>query len=407
MIKRFIIAFVLVAIVCGGIVGFNMFRDQAIQQFFANMPQPALTVSTQKVEPVKWSPGIEAIGTVAASRGVDLTVETTGIVREVGFTANQKIEQGTMLLRLDDAVQRADLEAGRTQAALNRQTLERATALQRRGVGAETAVETAQAAASAADSQVAKLEAVLDQRQLIAPFDGTIGLPRIEVGQYLAPGTVVATLQDLETLRVDFTVPEQQLPFVSIGQPVRMGLSAGDLAFRGTITGIEPKIDPVTRLVAIRAEVENHEGRLSPGQFVQLRVTLPEEDGVLAIVQTALTSSLYGDFVYVVRPAEPAEGTAAPVEPAQGEAAAQSEPAATPPADATTDAAEGPRLVARQVFVKTGRRNLGMVEITEGLAAGDEVVTAGQNRLSNNAPVAIDNTVNPAGGQPGNQTANR
>jgi len=371
LIKRFIIAIVLLVIVVGGIVGFNMFRDQAIEQFFANMPVPPTTVSTVKVEPATWTPGIDAIGTVGAARGVDLTVETTGIVKEVLFKANEKVEEGKVLVQLDDAVQRADLAAAETQAALDQQALDRALELQKRGVGSDVAVESARAAASTSASQVTKLKAVLDQKQLRAPFSGIMGIPRVEEGQYIAPGTTVATLQDLETIRTDFAVPEQQLGLLKIGQPVSFGLTEADMPYHGSITGIEPKVDPTSRLVSVRAEVANPEGRLSPGQFLQVRVELPKEEGVIAIPQTALVTSLYGDFVFAVKPA-----------PAKPDA-----PAPAPDAP--------PSLIASQIFVKPGRRSDGRVEITSGVAAGDEIVTAGQNRLANGAPVVIDNSVNP------------
>jgi len=380
MILRFVVAFVLVVLVCGGIVGFNMFRDQAIEDFFANMPVAPLTVSTVKVEPIQWTPGIEAIGTVAAARGVDLAVEAAGIVKEIRFESNQRVKQGDVLVQLDDGVQHADLEAAKTQAALDLQRLDRAIELQKKRVGSDVAVDEAQAAASASKSQVAKLQAVLDQRQLKAPFSGTIGIPRIEVGQYLSPSQGVATLQDLDTMRVDFSVPEQQLALLKMGQPVRFGVTTGDMPFTGSITGIDPKVDPATRLVAVRAEIANPQGLLSPGQYVQVRVELPAEDDVIALPQTALVSSLYGDFIYVVQPAEaakPAEGT----------------DAAAPAAEE----AKAPVLKAKQIFVKPGRRNQGRIEITEGVKPGDEVVTAGQNRLSNGAVVTIDNTIQPTG----------
>ncbi|RLP23179.1 efflux RND transporter periplasmic adaptor subunit [Mesorhizobium sp. YM1C-6-2] len=390
MILRFIIAFVLVVLVCGGIVGFNMFRDQAIQDFFANMPVAPVTVSTIKVEPIEWTPGIEAIGTVAAARGVDLTVEAAGVVKEIRFKSNQRVTQGDVLVQLDDAVQRADLEAAKTQAALDQQRLERAMELQKRRVGSDVAVDEAQAASSASKSQVAKLQAVLDQRQLRAPFSGTIGIPRIDVGQYLSPSQVVATLQDLETMRADFSVPEQRLAQLEIGQPVRFGVTTNDMPFTGSIVGIDPKVDPATRLVAVRAEITNPQGLLSPGQYVQARVQLPAESDVIALPQTALVSSLYGDYIYVVRPKEGAAAAGS-----AGEAAGQ---AAGQEGEAAPEKAEGeqaPVLVARQIFVKPGRRNQNRVEVTEGVKPGDEVVTAGQNRLSNGAVVVIDNTIDP------------
>lgn len=377
MIKRFVIAFVLLALVGGGIVGFNLFRASMIEQFFANRPVPALTVSTVTVEPSRWTPGIDAIGTVGASRGVDLTMETSGIVKQVSFSANERVEQGKVLVQLDDAVQRADLEATRAQAKLDAQSLERISTLESRGVSAAASMDSARAAASASVSQVNKLEAMLDQRQLRAPFSGTLGIPRVEVGEYVSPGDAVATLQDLDTMRVDFSVPEQQLDLLQLGLPVAFGRTAEDMRYRGRITGIEPKVDPVSRLVSVRASIDNPEGRLRPGQFVQVRVELPEEAGVLTVLQTALVASLYGDYVYIVRPAEDAEAALA----SEGKA---------------TGGESEPSLKAVQAFVDVGRRNQGRVEITGGIEAGDRVISAGQNRLFNGAPVKIDNSIDPA-----------
>ncbi len=418
MIKRFIIAFILLVLVCGGIVGFNLFRDNAMQQFFATMKPPAATVSTTIVKPTDWTPGVEAIGTVSAVRGVDLTVETAGIVKDILFHANQKVEAKAVLLQLDDAVERADLAAEKAQAALVETALTRAIELQRRGVGADVTLDTARATASATAAQVTKMQAVLEQKQLTAPFSGTVGIPRVDLGQYLAPGTAVVTLQDLDTMRVDFSVPEQQLPLLKIGQTVRLGIGGDDLPFAGTIRGIDPKIDPASRLVTIRAEVANPEGKLTPGQFVQVRVELPEENNVVTVPQTALTSSLYGDFVFVVRPAKPAAANgAAPAAAAKPEekpatdtakpaaeapAAKPEEKPAANPAEPTAEE-QKPQLVLAQVFVKPGRRNAGLVEILEGIAPGDEVVTAGQNRLSNGMSVAVDNTIDPT--KPANQQA--
>ncbi|MER8847571.1 MULTISPECIES: efflux RND transporter periplasmic adaptor subunit [Mesorhizobium] len=458
MFKRILRVFIVIVvlavlvIVVGGIVGFNFLRDNGIKQYFATMKPPAATVSTTVAKPSNWTPGVEAIGTVRAVRGVDLTVETAGIVKEIPFHANQKVAANAVLLQLDDAVERADLDAQKAQAALDQTTLTRAVELTKRGVGSDSTLDTARAAASASASQVTRLQAVLDQKQLTAPFAGTVGIPRIDLGQYLAPGTAVVTLQDLDTMRVDFSVPEQQLPLLKIGQTVRLGLGGSDdMPFAGAIRGIDPKIDPSSRLVNIRAEVANPEGKLTPGQFVQVRVELPEEQNVLSLPQTALTTSLYGDYIFVVEPAKPAGAAPAqPAKPDEKPAAATDKPADPKPADAkpadakptdaktadakpadamkpsvdamkpaadaakpadeaTADAAkpaaadpakpaaEGdkPALVLSQVFVKPGRRNQGMVEIIEGLKAGDEVVTAGQNRLFNGMTVNVDNTIDP------------
>jgi membrane fusion protein (multidrug efflux system) len=375
MVKRLVIALILIIIVVGGIVGFNMFRSNAIKQYFANMPKPKLTVSTTVAKPMTWKPEIQAIGTVSARSGVDLTVQVAGVVRDIAFRSNEKVKAGQLLVQLDDAVQRANLEAEKAQAALDQQNLERAIELQKRQVGPQSNVQQAQAAASASAAQVDSLQAVLDQKRLTAPFNGTVGIPQIDVGQYLTPGNVVATLQDLDTMRVDFTVPEQQLPDLKIDQPVRLGLTDDDLKFEGKVIGIDPKVDPSTRLVSVRAEISNPNNALTPGQFAQVRVVLPAEDNIIALPETALTTSLYGDFVYVVVPADK-DGKAT-----SGKVEADN---------------KNQNLVAKQVFVKIGRSSEGRVEIKEGVKPGDVVVNAGQNRLTNGAPVTIDNSVEPS-----------
>ncbi|WP_292411917.1 efflux RND transporter periplasmic adaptor subunit [Mesorhizobium sp.] len=244
-VKRFFIIvgiLLLLIVVCGGIVAFNLFRDSAIKQYFATMKPPAATVSTVIVKPSEWTPGVEAIGTVNAVRGVDLTVETAGIVKSIMFHANQKVADNAVLLQLDDAVERADLAAAKAQNVSDQTALERAVELQRRGVGTDATLDTARATASASASQVNKLQAVLDQKQLTAPFAGTVGIPKIDLGQYLATGSSVVTLQDLDTMRVDFSVPEQQLPLLKIGQTLKV--PAGGTA---TVAAAKPvKVDPVT-----------------------------------------------------------------------------------------------------------------------------------------------------------------
>jgi len=370
MIKRLILAIIFLVIVVGGLVGFNLFRTQAIKDFFANMQQPAKTVSTVTLEPGVWTPGIEAIGSANAINGVDLTVQVNGIVDKIEFTANQEVKKGTVLLQLENSIETADLVAAQAEAVLADQNLKRAETLRTRGVGAVSDVDTTAAAASAKKAAVAKMQAVLDQKTVTAPFDGVIGISKVDLGQYLTPGTVIGTLQETDKMRIDFSVPEQSLSSLKLGQPVKVGPNMDSLKYNGTIVGIDPKIDPASRLVSVRAEVQNDEPRLTPGQFVQVRVELPQEDNILALPQTTIVTSLYGDYVYAVRPEQPKEGEKVP----EGQAAKQ---------------------VAQQVFVKVGRRYGGVAEITDGLKAGDIVITAGQNRLSPGAAVTIDNTVNP------------
>lgn len=361
MKKRLFIAVILLALILGGVVGFNMFRDKMIGDFFANQQQPAITVPVHEVTPQEWTPVIDAIGTVDAVRGVDLTVEAAGIVKEINFSANDEIESGSLIVRLDDAVQEADLAAAKAQAQLDQQALDRARKLQDRGVTSGVTLDEAEGRATASVAQVSKLEAVLDTKRLRAPFSGTIGIPNVDTGTYVTPGMVVATLQDLDTLYVDFNVPEQQFGLLKIRQPVKVGPEEGVLRFDGQVSGIDPKVNPATRLVSVRAQVDSAGTELIPGQFVRVQVQLPTEEGVLTVPQTALITSLYGDHVFAARPSED----------------------------------DPEMLIARQVFVTTGRRSADLVEIAKGLEPGDRVIVAGQNRLSNGTPLTVDNSVTP------------
>lgn len=372
MIKRFIIAAILLALVAGGLVGFNIFRQQMITQFFANMPRPSSPVSTVTVTATTWRPGIEAVGTALARQGVDVAPQASGVVKEILFKPNEKVTAGQTLVRLDTEVEQAELIAADASVRRDTQALERARALQGRGVSTQANLQDAQAQLDTSRSTLERIQATIRQKEIQAPFAGTIGIARIDLGQYIQPGTVIATLQDLDTMKVDFTVPEQQRDGVRIGQEVKFGSSPDKLDYTGKITGIDPKIDPASRLVSVQAEVANSEGQLSPGQFVNVRVELPAEPNVIALPQTAVISSLYGSYVYVV---------------------GKDDKAAAPAAPAADGAAAKPAMVARQVFVQTGRRNAEAIEIVSGLEAGAEVVTAGQNRLSSGAPVTIDNSM--------------
>lgn len=354
MFKRILIAVLVLALVGAGIVGFNMFRDRAIQGFFANRTPPPVPVDTVVAEAGEWTPTLEAIGTVFAARGIELAVETAGVVREVGFVANERVEEGQVLVRIGDEIERADLAAAEAAVRLAEQSLERIASLRTRGVAAEASTEEAEANLASARAQAQRIEAVIDQKVLRAPFAGEIGIPAVEEGQFVTAGAPVATLQDIDTLRVDFTLPEQSRPLIEAGQAVLVGAETGAQA-TGIITAIEPRIDPRTRLVSVRAELDNREGELSPGQFVRVRIVLPTEEGVVALPQTAVVTSLYGDHIYAVTEGE----------------------------------GEDAGLVVRQVFVTTGLRQGGRVEIVEGVAPGDRVVVAGQNRLSNGNPVTL------------------
>ena len=397
MVKRFLIALVLVVIVCGGLIGFNLFRAQMISDFFANQQMPSVAISATTIEPVTWRPQIEAIGTLRAAQGVDVATQTAGVVQTIAFTANERVDASQLLVQIDDAVERADLASASAAVERDRAQLARAETLSSRGVSSEAALEDAQSALAASESALARIQATIDLKAIEAPFSGIVGIPRIDVGEYLQPGAVIATLQQLDTMRVDFTVPEQRLGDMEMGQSAMFGLREDEFPYQGRIIGIDPKIDPETRMVSVRAELENPDGELRPGQFVRVRVELPAVDNVVALPQTSVVTSLYGDYVYLVEEAEEQAGAESGETPPGDGAAAETAgaEAAEPPPGVLADSDE-PRLVARQVFVEVGRRQGDLIEIVDGLEAGQRVVTSGQNKLANNMPVTVNNSVDPA-----------
>jgi membrane fusion protein (multidrug efflux system) len=364
MLRRFVVAavFLLVVAICGGLVWFNFFRDKMIGEFFAGMQPPPQTISATEVAAKTWTPGIVAIGTTRAVNGVELAVQVGGLVEEIRFKANDHVKTGQVLVQLDDDVLRADLADAQASIAVNQATLDRSQQLRQRGYDSQASYDQAVAAVGAARSKMARTEAIINQKAVKAPFAGVIGIPRIDPGQYLEPGTVVATLQDLDAMRVDFTVPEQFLDDIKPGQTVRFGLTENDLPYVGKITGIDPRVDPQTRLVAVQALLDNNKDNpLLPGRFMQVRIELPAEPNVVTVPQTAVITSLYGDYVFTVE---------------------------------KDDKVQPPREVARQVFVKVGRRDRGQIEIASGLQPGQTVVISGQNKLQGGSTVKIDNSAN-------------
>jgi membrane fusion protein (multidrug efflux system) len=357
MFKRLFIAIILLGLIGGGIVWFKFFRDDMIAQFMGSMVPPPVPVTAETVEAVTWQPGIDAVGTALSARGVDLAIESGGLVQAISFAANDTIPEGHLLVQIDDDSEVAAVAAARATLSVAIAEANRAKTLSDRGVGAQNTVDTAEAQVESARAQVAQLQTALDRKKLIAPFAGVIGIAQVEIGQYVQPGTIYATLQDLSQMRVDFSVPEQQIGVLGLGGPLTVATEVGDFSATGTILAIEPRVDANSRMVTVRAEVENPSGVLYPGQFLRVRIALPEEQGVIAVPQTAVSSTLYGDSIYVVRKGE------------------------------------GEELTVEQVFVKIGRRSGGRIEVTEGLTAGDQIVTSGQNRLTPGAKVVIDTSV--------------
>jgi len=367
MAKRMIIMLAIVGIVLGLIFAFEwvavpIFKKKVLAQF-ANPPQ---TVSTIVAAAQDWQPQLKAIGSLRAVRGADLSPQVGGTVSAIHFDSGADVKEGDVLVELSAADDMAKLNSLKAQAELARITYERdQRQLQAQAVSKQI-VDTDEQTLKSDLAQVAQQQATLDYKIIKAPFAGRIGIRQVDVGQYLAPGTVVVTLQSLDPIFVDFTLPQQQLAKINVGQKVGVRIDTYPGAvFAGSIAAINSKIDTATRNVQIRATIPNPDRRLLPGMFATVTIDVGGKQSYVTLPQTAITYNPYGNTVYLVD-------------------------------DKGKDANGQDQLVARQVFVTTGDTRGDQVAITKGVNPGDTVVTAGQIKLRNGSPLHINNSVQPS-----------
>jgi membrane fusion protein (multidrug efflux system) len=352
----------IVVIALGGYKAYSIYRQ--IQQFTA--AKPPINVAVAVVEERPWQNRLPAIGTLKALQGVDLALEVAGTVRALQFESGQKVKAGQPLLQLDSDVEKgllgtAEADLGLAQVDYARGSKLVGDAAISRGDFDKLAATQKKAAAS-----VAQLNASLAKKRILAPFSGTIGIRQVDVGDYLASGTVIATLQDLTSLYADFFVPEQMLPKLAIGQQVQVSVAAyPNSEFSARISAINPKVEDTTRNVLVRATLPNPDGKLLPGMFASLQVLLGQDTPQRVVPESTITYTLYGNSVYVVVPKKGADGQ--PEKDAKGQT----------------------QQVVERRFVTTGERRDGSVIISKGLQVGEQVVTGGQLKLDNGAAVAI------------------
>jgi multidrug efflux system membrane fusion protein len=347
------------ALVGGGLYGFDQFRKTMIAKFFAgNVPPPASVAA--EVATVGALPRfLEGIGTLAAVHQVTVAPEVAGRITAILFEPGAMVSAGQPLLQLNDAPDRADLANFHAQEHYAQLTLERARTLAGKNYATQASVDQAQSQMDTARAGGARIEAAIAQKLVRAPFAGQLGVRQVDLGQILAAGTAIVTLTNLDRLYVNFTLPEQARSALQLGQTVALRVSAfPGTSFTGTIATIEPQIDAGTRAIKVQATLDNREHRLLPGMFAAVSVVLPPEPGVVTVPETAIDYSAYGESVYLVR-------------------------------DDGRDAKGEPRLKAVQTFVKVGSHHDGRVAILDGVAAGDRVVSAGQIKLHNGAPVSV------------------
>ncbi|SHL93848.1 efflux RND transporter periplasmic adaptor subunit [Bradyrhizobium lablabi] len=358
MARWFIIVGLVLALLVGGLVWFNYFRGKMIAQFFANNKPPPTSVSIATAASEVIPNLLTAVGDLAAVHQVNVTSDVNGRITDIMFTAGASVKSGTPLVQLFDAPDQGDLANFKAQATVAQLSLDRAKQLASRQFGPQATVDTAQAAFDQANAGIAKTEAIISQKLVRAPFDGELGVRKVEVGQYLTAGTQIVSLTDLSELYANFTVTEKDSAQLKVGQTVRIAVDAyPGRSFEGKITTIEPQIATDTRNIRVQATIANPDRILKPGMFATTTVVLPEKPAVVTVPETSVDYTLYGDSVYLLTEKKAEDGKTS--------------------------------LTVVRTFVKAGNRINGRAEILTGLKPGDRVVAVGQLKLQSGSAVAI------------------
>jgi membrane fusion protein (multidrug efflux system) len=365
MKKRMVIMLAAVAIVLGGVFGFQLFKAAMIKKFMSAMASPPQTVSASKAGYSQWQPSLEAIGSLRAVKGADLSLEVSGIVDSISFNSGDDVEEDAPLLKLRAADDAAKLKSLQATMELNDLTYQRDLKQFKLQAVSQATLDIDAANLKNASAQVAQQQAILDKKFLRAPFAGHLGIRAVDLGQYLGAGTVIVTLQALDPIFLDFFVPQQAVDQVQLGQIVTVKIDAyKDRAFSGEISALNPKVDASSRNVQVRATLKNADHKLLPGMYATVDIATGAPHNYITLPQTAITYNPYGDTVYIV--------------------------------DSKGADADGkPQLIARQTFVTTGPTRGDQVAVLKGVNEGDTVVIAGQIKLHNNSTVVIDNSIAP------------
>src|SRR6478672_864417 len=296
MVRWFIAVGLLLSLLVGGLVWFNYFRGKMITQFFANNKPPAASVSIAEAKSETIPNLLTAIGDLAAVHQVNVTSDVNGRITDIMFTAGASVKEGTPLVQLFDGPEQADLASFKAQATVAQLSLDRAKQLASRQFGPQATVDQAQAAYDQANAGIAKTQAIISQKLVRAPFNGELGVRKVEVGQYLTAGTAIVSLTDLSELYANFTITEKDSGNLKVGQIVRIKVDAyPGRDFEGKISTIEPQVATDTRNIRVQATIANPDHILKPGMFATTTVLLPEKPPVITVPETAVDYTLYGD----------------------------------------------------------------------------------------------------------------
>lgn len=358
--KRLFIVGLALLVLFGGIFGWKYYSDRKMAVAMSAPPPPAV-IAAETARRETWQPRLTAVGSLVASQGVFVANETAGQVKEIHFESGQQVTAGTLLVQLDDEVDRAELSGLVAAQRLAELTYERSGRLIKDKSVSRSEYDQAKAGLDSASALVASRQASIRKKAIRAPFTGQLGIRQVDLGQYLAPGAQIVSLQALDPLFVDYSLPERDLSALSIGQAVEVSVQAyPDKTFMGQISAISPHIETQTRSLSIRATLENPDQLLRPGMFAEVGTLLPARGGVMTLPQRAITFNPYGNAVFVI------------------------------------EDKDGQQLAQRRQ-IETGSVRDGRIEVLKGLTDGEQVVSAGHNKLRNGQPVKIDNSIELSG----------
>jgi membrane fusion protein (multidrug efflux system) len=323
---------------------------------------PPQAVGTAVAKGAEWESVLEAVGSVAAGRGVTISNEVPGVVRAIRFDSGAKVRAGQVLVELDASVERAQLSSLQARRDLATTSAARTRKLEAGGAVTKAQLDADEAQLKTVSADAQALAAQIEKKTIRAPFGGKLGIRSVNLGQYLNPGTAITVLESLDAVYIDFTVPQQQVARVPVDTAVRISLpdTQPPRTLGGKITAVDPNVDPLTRAVKVRASVEDTSAsELRPGTFVNVSVVLPGRSSVVFVPDTAIMRAPYGNSVYIVEDQPDKKGAK----------------------------------VARQQFVRLGATRGDFVAIDEGVTTGQEVVTLGAFKLRNGAPVFVNNEI--------------
>ncbi|MBX9705177.1 MAG: efflux RND transporter periplasmic adaptor subunit [Gammaproteobacteria bacterium] len=341
---------ILAAIVFGGAVAWYFVKQQMIAKFLAAEKYPAAAVNVATVTTKDWQDYYESVGSVVAPQSVNISSEAAGLVTSIYFNSGDVVKQGQLLVALDSRAIQTQLVSDQASSTLANLTYARDKRLYKQGAIAQQDLDNAYATLQQDEAAVAHDKVLLDQMQIKAPFAGRIGLRAVSLGEYVTPGsTSIATMEQVDPLYVDFSLPQQSLSDLKVGQTVQVTVDTyGDKVFTGSISALDVGVDQDSRMMTARATLSNKDGLLYSGMFANVKILLPVHKAVVTVPQTAVTYNLYGDLVYVIKDGQ-----------------------------------------AIETFVTVGERQGDDIAIEKGLKAGDVVAVSGQLKLFNCSPVIV------------------